>query len=532
MSWTDQNEIMRFAKQMLDATGTSTPSENSMITQLASGAGVTYNVARDAYVKSVLDPLLQERVRKSMGWLINANFIPEFVNTQPLSSDLDEFTVPFDPSTLRPDGIEIPKHMFNLETDKLEDRIDQASAQYVILSHSWKGQEITYGFISKIKENLKKKEIYQMIQDDPNEDEEARRFARFQVKKYQHLEAGKSDIVLLRAQCTMDLQAQSKKIDMIQKRAGINADVRVLLAQLAGLKEAGWKQSQAKKARDKKKGELKSKEKAYEALKKEKKRTAPGDLETQNEIEGMDKLEAEIVQARTDLADAEKDLTKAGEEVEKATANCKTLDRDPQVRSAVDDLLPILERMKSVHKIESSISEAKRILETGLFPLKGRKNQYLWNDTCCINKADANELTESLAMMGQWYNNADFCLVHLDTPEWTEWLSTWDLPKQLPEANFDSFDKIKDPKWATRGWTLQELVLSKMTFYVNNLWKPLSRAAEGLGPYYYHCSYLKQHIRDTDIFSLPAKAKPLVEKVKELEKLMDTEDKVCSHNLW
>jgi hypothetical protein len=141
MSWTDQNEIMRFAKQMLDATGSSTPSENSMISQLASGTGVAYNVARDAYVKSILDPLLQERVRKSMGWLINANFIPEFVNSQSMKADLDESTESFDPSALRPDGIEIPKHMFNLKTDKLDDRIDQASAQYVILQDQRESKE-------------------------------------------------------------------------------------------------------------------------------------------------------------------------------------------------------------------------------------------------------------------------------------------------------------------------------------------------------------------------------------------------------
>ncbi|PMD31911.1 hypothetical protein L207DRAFT_471987 [Hyaloscypha variabilis F] len=521
MSWTDQNEIMRFAKQMLDATGSSTPSENSMISQLASGTGVAYNVARDAYVKSILDPLLQERVRKSMGWLINANFIPEFVNSQSMKADLDESTESFDPSALRPDGIEIPKHMFNLKTDKLDDRIDQASAQYVILSHSWKGQEITYGFISKIRENQKKKELYQMIQDDPDEDEEARRFARFQVKKYQHLEAGKTDLELLRIQCNMDVQAQVKKIEMVRARSGIKASPRELLAQLTGLKAASFKESEARKAKDKKNSELKSREKAYAALKEEKEKVAVDDSETQGEIDSMNKLEKELLRVNGELTEALFQLKQAEEETERATSNCSILNQDPNLRSAVEDLLPILERMKSVNKIEKSISEAKKILKLGLFPSRGRKNQYLWNDTCCINKADANELTESLAMMGQWYNNADFCLVHLDTPEWTEWLSTWDMPEKLPEPNFKSFDMIESPKWATRGWTLQELVLSKMAFYVNNLWQPLSRGAEGLGPYYYHHSYLKQHIVDTNIFGLPATAKSKIEDISELRKLTD-----------
>ncbi|PVH68825.1 hypothetical protein DL98DRAFT_628893 [Cadophora sp. DSE1049] len=527
MSWTDENEIMRLAKQMLDATGTSTPSENSMISQLASGTGVAYHVARDAYVKSILDPLLQERVRKSVRWLINAKSIPEFVNGQsPLYADIDDSTEPFDTSATRPDGIEIPKHMFNLKNDMLEDRIDPTSAQYVILSHSWKGQEITYGFISKIRENLKKKELYQLVQDDPDEDEEARKLARFQVKKYWHLDAGKSDIELLRAQSTMDVQTQVKKIDTIRARSGVKSDPRELLAQLAGLKQAEWGKSEARKARDKKSRDLNSKKKAYQALEEEEKKAAAGDSEMQSEIDGMDKLRTELTTAEDEFIEAEKQLHQAEKKVKTATATCNVLDQDPKLRSAIEDLLPILERKKSVNKIEKSISEAKRILQWGLFPSNGRKKQYLWNDTCCINKADANELTESLAMMGQWYNNADFCLVHLDTPEWTEWLSTWDLPEKLSEPNFDSFDTVKSPKWATRGWTLQELVLSKMTFYVNNLWEPLSRPAEGLGPYYYHCSYLKQHIRDSDIFGLPPTAKSTIENIAGLKRLMDTKDQI------
>lgn len=118
MSWTDQNELMRLGKKMLDATGTSTPSEKSMISQLASSTGVAYSVARDAYVKGVLDPLLQEKVRKSMNWLIHANFIPEFVDDKASKTDLGDFA---EASAIKPDGVEIPKRMFNLDTGNLEE---------------------------------------------------------------------------------------------------------------------------------------------------------------------------------------------------------------------------------------------------------------------------------------------------------------------------------------------------------------------------------------------------------------------------
>jgi hypothetical protein len=508
---------MRLGKKIFDATGTSTPSEKSMISQLASSTGVGYNVARDAYVKSVLDPLLQEKVRKSMKWLIHASFVPEFVDDEAPNVDLDDSAEASDPSSINPDGIQIPKRMFNIDTGNLE---DWPSGQYVILSHSWKGQEISFPFISKIKESRKKRELYEMVQDDS--DDEARRFAKFQAKKFKHLEAGKSDVQLLSAQCTKDIQAQIKKIDTILSRSGTKSNIRELLVQLAEFKEATWKEMNARNSCNAKRKELELKKVADKELEKERKDAGVDESEMPIEVDEKDDLS-------NGLSLAEEKLQQAEERLRTATTNCEVMKQNPALRSAVEELLPVLERKKSMNKIEGSIREAKRILDSKLFPSSGRK-RYLWNDTCCINKGDANELTESLAMMGQWYNNADFCLVHLDTPD-SEWVSTWDhLEKAAEEPNFRSFDAVSDPKWATRGWTLQELVLSKMTFYVNSLWQPLTRPVEGLGSYYYHCSYLDQHIRDRDIFNVPPEAKSILQDTARLRALMDAEEKVRSHN--
>jgi hypothetical protein len=122
--------------------------------------------------------------------------------------------------------------------------------------------------------------------------------------------------------------------------------------------------------------------------------------------------------------------------------------------------------------------------------------------------------------MGEWYTNAEFCLVHLDSgktdkewDKWEEWVKEWDrwVTNQLEKSgsmisptvadiekpNFASFDEIRTPSWATRGWTLQELVLSKITFYVNDLWEPLDRPVENLGRYYHLCSFLDEYISGT-----------------------------------
>ncbi|KAI9642552.1 hypothetical protein NHQ30_009357 [Ciborinia camelliae] len=536
-SWTDQNELLRLGKKILDATGTPTPSEKSLISSLASTTGVGYNVARDAYVKSVLDPLLQDKVRKSMKWIINSHFVPEFVDPTINGADLDDESFEreaIDPAVLNADGVPVPKRMFNIDTGNME---DWPNGQYVILSHSWKGQEITFPFLTKIKENARKREVYEMVRDADDEDEDARSFARFQAKKFDHLKAGISDIELLAAQCTKDVDEQVKKITIILSHFEtdlIDSSPGVFLAHLTEFKEATWEVASARNTCNAKKQELELRKVADKNLEKERKDVGVDDLETHidSEVDGDDSLNIgkDLPQAESELFQVEEKLSRAEVRLRNATENCAIMDRAPGLRSAMEDLLPILERKKSMYKIEGSLREAKKILGSGLFPSNGRK-RYLWNDTCCINKGDANELNESLAMMGQWYNNADFCLVHLDTPSSTEWVNTW-LSLDMPpgtlagDANFASFGDVVKPKWATRGWTLQELVLSKMTFYVNNMWEPLSRDVEGLGPYYYHCSYLGQHIREQDISGVPAEAKAHLQNLELLQELMDTGAKI------
>jgi Heterokaryon incompatibility protein (HET) len=534
MSWTDQNELVRLGKKMLEVTGTNTstststntntPSEKSIISQLASYTGVGYNAARDAYVKGVLDPLLQEKVRKSMNWLINANYIPEFVHGETLNADLDDSA---EVSAIKPDGIESPKRMFNIDTGMLE---DWPSGQYAILSHSWKGQEITYSFISKIKASQKKREVYEMLQEE--DDEEAVRFGRFQSKKFKHLEAGMTDIALLGAQCIKDCQDASRKIDALLSRSGIKSSPRELLEKLAKFKIASSEAKEASDSYNEKEDEVKQRKMSAKAPEEKKDVGVVSEKPSATDEKGDSSKKLtpaeELVKAESELAEAQVKRDTTEEQRDKAKESCGVMNQIPALKSAVEDLLLALERKKSMNKIEGSMEEARRILDLNLFPRKGR-NRYLWNDTCCINKADANELNESLAMMGQWYNNADFCLVHLDTKESTEWVHTWDhLEKKADNPNWRTFAEIEKPNWATRGWTLQELVLSKMTFYVNSLWQPLSRGAEGLGPYYYHCSYLAHHIREENISDAPPHAKSTLQDLAKLQNLMDTltEEKV------
>lgn len=86
--------------------------------------------------------------------------------------------------------------------------------------------------------------------------------------------------------------------------------------------------------------------------------------------------------------------------------------------------------------------------------------EYVWADTCCINKESSAELEEAILSMGVWYSEAGVCIVHL--------------------GNSTTLEDFMEEPWFTRGWTLEELLLPrKIRFYGKN-WSPICPvAAEG-----------------------------------------------------
>ncbi|KAI6041060.1 heterokaryon incompatibility protein-domain-containing protein [Pisolithus marmoratus] len=90
--------------------------------------------------------------------------------------------------------------------------------------------------------------------------------------------------------------------------------------------------------------------------------------------------------------------------------------------------------------------------------------EWVWIDTCCINKDSSSELSEAINSMYKWYAQAKLCYTYLhDTVgnSWTnreEWRST--------------------PKWFSRGWTLQELIAPKVVHFFDREWKWIGNKAE------------------------------------------------------
>lgn len=78
--------------------------------------------------------------------------------------------------------------------------------------------------------------------------------------------------------------------------------------------------------------------------------------------------------------------------------------------------------------------------------------QYLWVDTCCIDKSNSVELQEAINSMFRWYQNATKCYVYLSDVS-SDAVGVNDEFSQRPwESDF------RKSRWFTRGWTLQELL--------------------------------------------------------------------------
>lgn len=92
---------------------------------------------------------------------------------------------------------------------------------------------------------------------------------------------------------------------------------------------------------------------------------------------------------------------------------------------------------------------------------RGSGFEWLWIDSCCIDKSNAVELDESIRSMFRWYGNARICITYLSDVDST---GSWE------HGVFDSTEREGPSLWFSRGWTLQELLApSELRFY-NKHW--------------------------------------------------------------
>ena len=79
---------------------------------------------------------------------------------------------------------------------------------------------------------------------------------------------------------------------------------------------------------------------------------------------------------------------------------------------------------------------------------------WVWIDTCCVDKSSSAELSEAMNSMWNWYSDAGECIAYL----------------------FDvvTLAEISSARWFGRGWTLQELLAPRNVIFCNPRWEVIA----------------------------------------------------------
>lgn len=109
---------------------------------------------------------------------------------------------------------------------------------------------------------------------------------------------------------------------------------------------------------------------------------------------------------------------------------------------------------KGFSKIQSACQEAHR---QGL--------DYLWVDTCCIDKTSSAELSEAINSMFKWYQRSQICYAFLEDVEQPS-VNSSDIRGKCNASETE----FTASRWFTRGWTLQELIAPKEVVFYNKYW--------------------------------------------------------------
>ena len=78
--------------------------------------------------------------------------------------------------------------------------------------------------------------------------------------------------------------------------------------------------------------------------------------------------------------------------------------------------------------------------------------EWVWVDTCCIDKSSSAELSEAINSMYRWYRSSKECYVYLE------------------DVSIGDMDQFGSSRWFTRGWTLQELLAPRELYFYDKRW--------------------------------------------------------------
>ncbi|THU76413.1 hypothetical protein K435DRAFT_704907, partial [Dendrothele bispora CBS 962.96] len=95
----------------------------------------------------------------------------------------------------------------------------------------------------------------------------------------------------------------------------------------------------------------------------------------------------------------------------------------------------------------------RKILQA-CFKARVDKIDYIWVDTCCIDKSDHGEVVRNIKSMYAYYENAQVCYAYLSDRTGNFWIK----------------GRFEDSEWFQRGWTLQELLAPTKVVFFDRDW--------------------------------------------------------------
>ncbi|KAK3676912.1 hypothetical protein LTR78_003116 [Recurvomyces mirabilis] len=100
----------------------------------------------------------------------------------------------------------------------------------------------------------------------------------------------------------------------------------------------------------------------------------------------------------------------------------------------------------------------KKVLEFCSFA-KARGREWVWIDTCCIDKRSSAEVSEAVNSMFAWYKQSRECFALLS-----------DVPS-LGHDRERILEYMRQSQWFSRGWTLQELLSPPYVTFISRHWE-------------------------------------------------------------
>ena len=138
-----------------------------------------------------------------------------------------------------------------------------------------------------------------------------------------------------------------------------------------------------------------------------------------------------------------------------------------------DDEVTLQEMRRMESKIPQALNKQKQQIadKRGFAKIKSaaamavrRGLNYLWVDTCCIDKMSSSELSEAINSMYLWYKQAAECYAILSDVDPAA-LDNWKRPNS----------QLRLSRWFTRGWTLQELIAPSQLYFFAADWSLLGQ---------------------------------------------------------